>query len=411
MRVKHGLSESGVYAGVIFLLWPFLSLFFSFMNYKEPWAKNIVWFFVAFFGYTMVISNTEIDANRLVEGFYYFHNNVNSFADLLTILINEPDFFMPFFNYYVSRVIDDIRVYLFLLALIFGYFYSRNIFFILDKKKGSFKTLALFLFILFIFVVPFWNINGFRFWSATNLFVFGAYRYFFSKNKKYLIWSLLSVLVHFSFILPIAILAIYIILGKRVKLYYTFYFVSFFFLQISPEAVNSSVGLFYLPKNVETEISVYSSEEYVESKKKLGKGAMSWYVTIGPVTAKYVVFILLSIVFFKYRNYVKNENLMSLFCFSLLLLGAGILFSSVPSGARFIAVAYLFVFAFLFLIIQNQNIRISSLIKSFSIFSIVLYVALVLRVGLETIGVSTLISNPLFAYIGNIDVAIIELIK
>ncbi len=409
MRFKF--SQNSVYVSGLFLLWPFLSIFFAFGNYKESWAKNVFWFFVAFFGYTMVISNSEIDANRLVADFEFYKDNVQSLDDLFDILKTQPDFFIQTYNYFITRIVENVRIYLLSLALIFGYFYSRNIWFLLDRKKGDFKLLAIFLFLLFVFVVPMWNINGFRFWTATSIFVFGIFNYFDKKQLKFLLFPLFTILIHYSFILPVAILALYLVLGKRTKSNYILYIVSFFFLSISPKFVNSSISSLNLPVSIENEISIYSSEEYVAQRQERRAGAMGWYVTLGPETAKYISLILISIVFFKYRPFLKKEKLESMFAFSLLMSSAALLFSTVPSGSRFIAVAYLFVFATLFLVIQNRNIKINSLIRNASIVSIVLYVLLILRVGLETIGVSAIIGNPMFSFIGNVDFALIELIK
>ena len=43
------------YVWVLFILWPFYALVFAIKNYRHAFAKNIVWMFIVFYGYSMVI--------------------------------------------------------------------------------------------------------------------------------------------------------------------------------------------------------------------------------------------------------------------------------------------------------------------------------------------------------------------
>ena len=62
-------NEKKLYAYFLFLIWPFLSILIALYEYRQKWSKNVIWLFVAFFGYTFVISNDTMDANRYRDQF------------------------------------------------------------------------------------------------------------------------------------------------------------------------------------------------------------------------------------------------------------------------------------------------------------------------------------------------------
>jgi len=60
--VYHKKQNIIAYATAV--VWPFFALVFAMINYRSVFSKNVLWFFCAFFGYTFIISNPEMDANR-----------------------------------------------------------------------------------------------------------------------------------------------------------------------------------------------------------------------------------------------------------------------------------------------------------------------------------------------------------
>ena len=49
---------------ILFVLNPVIALIVAIRNFRLSSAKNVVWFFVGFFGLTMVISHQNFDAER-----------------------------------------------------------------------------------------------------------------------------------------------------------------------------------------------------------------------------------------------------------------------------------------------------------------------------------------------------------
>jgi hypothetical protein len=134
-------------AYMLFILWPFLSVIYAIVNYRSKWAKNIIWFFCCFFGYTFVISNEGMDANRYRDFLVELHTSEISFGDYFHGVYNgdigRGDYLEPTIRYIVSRFSDDYRILYAIFGFIMGYFYSRNIWFLLDEVSDRIKPYAI----------------------------------------------------------------------------------------------------------------------------------------------------------------------------------------------------------------------------------------------------------------------------
>lgn len=408
--MKNKLNQNIGYSILIFILWPLLGVIIAFKKFKYKWNKNILWFFIAFYGYTMVISNAEMDANRLVSYFQEFVNARYSFSDVVEISSSGADIARVFINYFISKITSSSSVYLMLLGLIFGYFYSRIFWLLLDKTEGKIRRNSLLLFILILVIIPIWNIGGFRFWTSAIIFSYGVLNYFLRNNKKYLLWSISVFLLHFSFVYPIAILLLYLFIGNKIRIYYWFYTFSLFFLETSSYFINTEVTSLGISNLIVDKVLAYSSEEYVE-KLELSKIKMNWYAQLNPLFIKYLALIFVTLIYFRFRPLLKELRLESLFCCSLLMLSMFNLIAGVPSGSRFLLVAYLPLFSVFFLLFQRRNIYLNNIIQLYFYVTIGVFLLVSLRIGFDTIGLSTIFSNPIFSFLTVIDVALIELIK
>ena len=69
-------SSNSLYILLLFLFSPIIAVFISVINYKATWAKNIVWLFCSYYGYTFVIGNKGSDVNRY-KSIFEKHYNIN----------------------------------------------------------------------------------------------------------------------------------------------------------------------------------------------------------------------------------------------------------------------------------------------------------------------------------------------
>lgn len=406
--------ENTIYAYFIFMIWPFLSIGLAIWQYKEKWAKNIIWVFIVFYSFTFVISREGIDASRYRDSFIDYteesYSNSEFYDTLYSEETNNIDILHPLLSYIVSKFTNDYRVLFAVFGLIFGYFYSRNIWYLLNKARPFLKTINIPIIVTFAFIIGFWQINGFRFWTAAHMFFFSVLPYLIEGKKKYLWLSVLTILVHFSFIIPVFILLSYIFLGNRLKVFFSFFLVSLFISEINFEVLNNYLSFF-------PEVFAIRSGSYINEEYKMLRAARSlninWYVLYYAKALRWVVIGLIILIYFKGNNFFKeNKKFLNLFSFSLLFYGIANIISNIPSGSRFITIANLFMVAFIFFYLQFQNKdTITKMFVYISLPALLLFNIVSIRNGFDTIGLLAVIGNPVIALLLESNIALIDLIK
>lgn len=407
-------KKNKVYSYLLFLVSPIFALYLSCKDYRGVSSKNIVWVFSVFYGYTLVISNPDLDVNRLKEFFLIYAQFENfSPTEFASTLYAEDswntDILSEFLRWFVSRFTDNFHFYFAVLGLVYGYFYSRNIWYLIDNTEGRINRNALLFIVVFSLLVPFWGVNIFRFFTATHIFFFGCIRYFLQGKKRYIFVALLSGLVHFSFILPSLLLVLNKLIGNKPKILLTFFVVSFFIPELNSEFFRE-IEFSFFPTVYEKKIGSYTGESYVRVIDGIKSLEKNWYVVGRILLMKAIVLISLSMCV-KNLDEIKNLKLMPLYCFSLLIVGVSNIISNIPSLDRFLSVSNLFVFAFLFLFFQKMgNVKWLHKIKPLFIVGVVLFAVVEIRIGMDTIGFRAL-SNPLVAFFIEEDLALIDVLK
>ena len=98
-------------------------------------------------------------------------------------------------------------------------------------------------------------------------------------------------------------------------------------------------SLSFLPGFLQPRVSGYTNLEYAEFRAE-SMQLVNWYITFSAMGIKWAVYAgVLTIYFFFLENIKKRKDLLTLFCFSLLIDSFANIFSLVPSGGRMIVVA------------------------------------------------------------------------
>ena len=407
------------YSLILFLIWPFFSVIYAIRNFKAIWAKDLVWFFVIFFGFTLtiILADTEgqADSTRYRDKFVAMAGQQVSFENLSILFYDVDsqvlDVLETIIIFIVSRFTDNYHVLFAVFGLIFGYFYSRNIWYLIDKGGEKIATSNIPIIFTFAFVVGFWEINGFRFWTATHIFLFGALPYLFEGKKNYIGFAVLAVFMHFSFILPLLLLGFYIITGKRTSVYFVLFILTFFVKELNltqlGEFLTANLPEIFLPK-----VKGYVNEGYASEMSEIYANA-NWYVVYYQLALKWSITALMSGIFFYGKTFLKaNKNFDRLFSFTLLLYSVANIFSLVPSGGRFLSLANLFAIALIFFYLQYAP-KIKSIRKLmyFVVPALSLYTIVALRIGIQAMGILCVVGNPLLRIFINADVTVLEVLK
>lgn len=401
----------------MFLLWPFMSLLLALKNFRNARTKNILWAFTVFYGYTFVIRGT-MDSNRYRDTFLDLANNHLSFYQFQSTLYstetNTVDLFQPLLTYFVAQFTNNYQILFAIFGLIYGYFYSRNIWYVLEQLKERIKPIYIPLILSFVLVIPIWNLNGFRFYTAAHVFIFGILPYLFEKKKNLLIFSFASVFIHFSFLFPVMILAVYFLLKNRTTIYFYFFLISLFITEINLNIVNSRLKS-NLPSIFHQKVDAYVNEDRVRllSDRNTEKIEKNWYARYYGHGLKWFIILFLIIFFYKEKDYIQSiEGNRKLFSFCLLFYSCANIFSLVPSGGRFLAIANMMSLVLIILCIKHfhgkKYIRITSYL---SYPLLLLFVVVSIRNGFDTIGAFTVLGNPIIAIFISNNIALIDLVK
>jgi hypothetical protein len=412
-RDNKGIARLYTPIFIFFSLWPFGALLAAIRCYKKEWAVNIVLFFCSFFGFTMILTEGG-DANRYVEYFQFMGHFDWSFTTFISFLYNPEtryvDVVQPLISYILSRFTADSRILLAVFGIIFGYFYSRNIWYLLENSGPRIRMYALPLLVTFTLLVGFWQINGFRFWCGAHVFLYGALPYLIEGGKRRL-WALpLSVFFHFSFMLPVAVFLAFFFLGNRTNIFFYFFLISFFIKEIDFDFIRKYLTL--LP-DIFSDRAISYVQESVLQRTVDALSVQSWHAKYYQVAIRLTVTVLAVIVYFdSVRLKIGRGFLPRLFAFSLLFGGVMNILGTVPSVGRFITVGHLFFISYFFLYFQFDMKMKRNRGLIFILFpAILLFCVVSIRSGCDYIGLYTIFGNLITALNGPGDTAIISLIK
>lgn len=391
-----------------FILFPFLGFINAIKNYRSSWAKPTIIAFVAFFGLSMVKSDS-VDSARYVESLEIMYNSNKDFDTIQQNFYSgeagQVDIYVTLVTFLFSLVTDNGNLLFLFFGLVFGYFYANNIWLVLTQSEGKLKWEQHLLLAAFSMIIGFWTVNGVRMWTAAHIFFYGGFLYLFQDRKKGLIIAASSILVHFSFMLPVAFLLAYSVARINLRLLYVFYIASFFIAELNIDsirtALESNLPDFLLPK-----VKTYFNEDYFEGYEEVVVN-VNWYVAYYKKILMYFTVAFLSIVLFKAQ---LSSQLKKLLGFSFLFLGVANILSLLPSGGRFLNVAFLFSLAACFIVVSNAKQPLVG--RSVRILSplLMLFCLISFRLALDYFNVTTL-TNPIVVLLTNINQPLIDLIK
>lgn len=335
------MQKSFLYFLSIYFFNPFFAFLYSLKYHDKKWFKNALWMFVIFFGFSMSFLET-IDAfeyKRIFESSLNFNKNINSFIEIFnTKVTGQVDFATSLIIYFLSKFTSNYHVLFGVYGLIFGYFYSRNIDFVLKisnrKNLKSITGLVLFLAIY----IGIWQINGFRFWTASHIFMWGLINFIYLKNtSRGVVFIIISSAVHFSFVLPLLIFFIYNFIPKYNKLFITLVLLLSIYNPLSDlRMVEDYLKMLNLTEQIESKVEVYTSEDVLERLQQSSINTNPFKI-LNKFFNLFFIMLLAWIVREKYKDISKEESL--LLHYGLILAVTGALLSFVPSLGRFLNLA------------------------------------------------------------------------
>lgn len=385
---------------VLFFIWPLLALVSSIKNYREKWAKNGLWLFIVFYGYTF-FSQEGNDSYRYIQYFHELYNSETSLNAFSGMFYSggqrSVDIYGPLVAFLVSRFTDDSRVLLAVIALIFGYFYSRNIWFLLEKSENITNLYLPLFIIIFAFIIPIWSINGVRFWTASQVFFYGASRFLIDRKRMGLFFCVITVFIHFSFAIPILLLCLYLIIGNKPRLFLYLFLLGILVSEINIPVITQTM-LTYTPSVFHERITDYTDMERIASKIS-ERSTVNWYAIWHNKVLHIFIDVMLLAIYIKGKAiWSKRKELLCFFSFLLLFRAVVSFLLGIPTLVRFLLLNDFLSMGFIYLYFYyNSSENFSKRLAFYLIPFLFFFLIIKIRTGLDNTALLSFVSNPLIA--------------
>ena len=233
-----------------------------------------------------------------------FRDYFNSLAEA-----NQVDYYSSFMVWFVSRFTSDYRIYFGILAMIMALFFAANVEYVIKQIDHSRINILL---IVVLAMIPSASLYIHRWWMAMQVFLFGLLPVLIEKKYFRLIWCFFAAfLVHFSFVYPLILVIIALLLPKtNLWIYYVLFLVSVFLESFNFDIVTPLFGSF-LSEAVVNRTNSHLSAELLEH---------NFFSQSSRLVMKIANAIICFWILAKHGKYLyKNRVLRVLFVMSLLL--------------------------------------------------------------------------------------------
>ncbi|MBS7786436.1 EpsG family protein [Flavobacterium sp. CYK-55] len=356
-----------------------------------------------------------MDSTRYVAKLQELYQQPISWESFISSFYSEDgdtvDIYQPLVTYLMSMVTDSGNLLFAVFGFVFGYFYSRNIWLMIDLARVRWPGKEFWIMIAaFACVIGFWNLNGVRMWTAGHIFFYGAFLHLFNNQKKGILIAASSILVHFSFVVPLIALALFYLIKSSWRFLYFVFLGSFFISTLNIQAVRNQIEStapeFLLPR-----VNRYTSDEYVETVTEFNAQAV-WYIDYYTKALTWFIAILFTVIYFTPKK--KSESsptFINLYGFSMLIMAVGNIMSLLPSGSRFEMIGQMFGLAMIIYFWTQYDF--ANYRKWFKIASplMIFFVFISMRVSLETLTFTTVLTNPVLVFFVDLPFPLINLIK
>ena len=338
------------------LLSPFLAVVLALRHPRDPSAKNLVWIFTIFYGAVFYIAaGSGDDSVRYAAKLALMHDTDFGLADLVSNFYTDrdayQDLYQPVVTFLVSRITGNSWLLFGTFGVLLGYVYSRNVWFLIDRVPKRPGVTVWFLVIAFAFAVGIGvSLNGVRMWTALHVFIFGILYFAERKELKFLLIALLSPLIHFSFLIPSALLLAFLFAKRFGPAIYAFFVASFFVAALDVTLIRGAME--YLPQTM----SERAIRGYVDRADMvvMGDGVMRpWFLVLNSSLVTAFLFLAATWLFLR-RAHERDDVIKFLFLFGMLIYGGVNLVAHIPSAGRFFSIGEMLIIGALVLFLADQ---------------------------------------------------------
>lgn len=402
------------------LLWPFGYMIDAVRNFRNPHSKAIFWLFCIFFGFVFIYADPTAeggaDSARYAARFSEMHAAQDSFASLSSQFYKPGSGYLDIYDglatWFISRFTGEPCWLFMFFAAIFGFFYCQNLWLVFENmgpdRRIGFTWWSFIL--LFVVTMPIWYVNGVRMFTAAHVYSYGVLVFIMKRDWRGLVWASLSILIHFSFMMPVAILAIFLLVPKNLTALVILFLISAFVDLLDLDQIREALS--FMPDAYQDKIQSHTGEVYALAYGKRGLGQSS-HVGVAAISRRLIMYFA-GLVPYLFRNTWINHRpfLKNLFAFALLFSSFALVVEHVPSGGRMLTIANFFLLTCLVIMMSERRFAQRSRLWNWLCAPVVLFVFIFkLRVGMDYYGFMTIAGNPFFALVVRDTIPLIDIIK
>lgn len=421
-------NNNKVIAVILTLIFPFGGLIYTLSHWRESWAKNTFWLVCIYLGAVLIywpegmMLGTGADGGRYVLRLMEMHGSSISARDIFSqYLVDQHtmDLYQPLMTLLISHFTDNGHVLFAAFAIVFGYFYSRNIWYILEKLPNR-KLGGLFILVtLYFLICPITQINGIRMWTALHVFVYAMMPYLLERDKSRIWWVIFCPLIHFSYLYVSLFAIAYILLPYRLKTTSTLFLalsLAFFVGTLLVNSLNldavSGILAEYSPESYEGRIEGYVSQD-IADKYAEASALNNWYVAGSGNILQWTYNILILVMLPCIKRHFSNcDSIKNLFVFTLLLGGFANIMALIPSGGRFQLLAQMFKVPLILLVTTSiYNSNYFRRVVNFSLVLLLVPFVVEIRKLLGFFSITAIFGNFITIFFWENNVALIDHIK
>lgn len=411
-------KNKNIFFYIFAALFPFWTMLLSVAKFNSKSAMNLFWYGCAFMGFVFIyypVGGSGTDSTRIAQGLINMHFNPTDFDTVVGYFYNEDsslDIYQTFVTFIVSLFTGNPHYLFLIFAVVFGFFYSRNLFVVFSfSKTDKLNWWVWIVLVMFILIRPIWDINGVRMYTALHVFLYGLFSYLLQNNYKKLIWCLLAVFIHFSFVLPVAILALIMIVPKHnLSVLFILYFVAIAFSELDIESLRYSLQDI-LPAQLNKKVGEYMNEEYILTVSERNS-SYSQYIHIAGYMSRYFSHFIVIFFWINLKSFFQNDQYRKILSCFLIFATVFETLSVIPSMGRFLDVSNMIFYALLLKMLFDSSInyKLHKFVK-YTALLLVLPILFRLRVGTDYYGSSLFWGNFVSAIFVDDNVPIIDFVK
>lgn len=324
---------------ILFVISPLAAFLYSLQDVKTKSSYFVFFLFCTLFGWMLIADFEFADAYVYKNQFLQFavspdHNMRQVLSEYFTPDSLEKDIYRYVLFWLAAKIGGTNYHILFMLAAVFfSYFYLKSMRFVTDNPHFEQGFYGLILLFLFTYSNCIFNINGFRFWTASWIGVYAILKILKDHNFLYLLLLIILPFIHVSMPLLIIMVALSWIMRKRMRivipLLVSSFFVSVFALKFL-ELIQP-----YLPPVFQGLIWSYTQSTT----------ALDGFEETGPLYAQilsFLPFLLLmamTVLLLVEKNNFTSQKGKEVLGFYLVFYTITNILAAIPSGVRFTFIA------------------------------------------------------------------------